>query len=110
MSSFQREKSLLAKSLLSHSCHGFDKRWRSKSSTHLAKFGLSERRLPFSSTQSMIGGGSPLARQSRTRPVRFEYRTREGGSPAKAGPYAALPVRSNRVVPMINRPEMKMAP
>ena len=43
---------------------------------YLAMLGTRVRGFPFSSTQSMVGGGSPLAKQSRTMPVVFENRTR----------------------------------
>ena len=43
---------------------------------YLAMLGTRVRGFPFSSTQSIVGGGSPLAKQSRTMPVVFENRTR----------------------------------
>ena len=62
----------------------------SKRFGYLATLGTRVSGFPFSSTQSMTGGGSPLARQSITIPDVFENRTTGSGTLTKAGPKASV--------------------
>ena len=69
-------------------CSVFD-RTHCRQFSHLATEGWIDKTLPLASTQSIIGGGSPLAKQSKIKPVLLEYKTSAGGVCKKAGPYAA---------------------
>ena len=54
--------------------------------SHLATEGRMGMIFPFLSTQSTMGLGSPLAKQSMTMPVSLEYRMELGGSCMNEGP------------------------
>ena len=54
--------------------------------SYLAYDGCIDNIFPFWSTQSIIGGGSPLATQSSIKPVLFEYKTTCDGTLTNDGP------------------------